>query len=224
MQVRHTTLSESKWHIPFASYFRVVKTVLLANGHFAGVTPAIFVIFVDFRGPRSKIPCFCGQDAISKFSPIFVKTRGESTGQCYGRLGQCKQEMANFSWTCRGCLETKINSWTMPSGHPQKRNTEWQLSSSFKIGAARRINCFKFCQLTNIALGKEGEWGGKGREANGWDTSLKNGICSCKSLVLKSSYLQTGIVSTNLMSCWNNLICKKSQSFRCSSTSSAQFS
>ena len=34
---------------------RVVKTVLLANGHFAGVTPAIFV---DFRGPRSKIPCF----------------------------------------------------------------------------------------------------------------------------------------------------------------------
>ena len=33
-----------------------------------------FVIFVDFRGPRSKIPCFCGQNAISDFSPIFVKT------------------------------------------------------------------------------------------------------------------------------------------------------
>ena len=54
--------------------FRVVKTVLLANGHFAGVTPAIFVIFVDFRGPRSKIPRFCGQNATSEFSPIFVKT------------------------------------------------------------------------------------------------------------------------------------------------------
>ena len=39
-----------------------------------GVTPAIFVIFVDFRGPTSKIPCFCGQNAISEFSPIFVKT------------------------------------------------------------------------------------------------------------------------------------------------------
>ena len=48
--------------------------MLLANGHFAGVTPAIFVIFVDFRGPRSKIPCFCGQNAISEFLPIFVKT------------------------------------------------------------------------------------------------------------------------------------------------------
>ena len=53
---------------------RVVKTVLSANGHFAGATPAIFVIFVDFRGPRSKIPCFCGQNAISEVSPIFVKT------------------------------------------------------------------------------------------------------------------------------------------------------
>ena len=53
---------------------RVVKTVLLANGHFAGVTPAIFVIFVDFRGPRSTTPCFGGQNAISEFSPIFVKT------------------------------------------------------------------------------------------------------------------------------------------------------
>ena len=55
-------------------FVRVVKKVLLANGHFAGVTPAIFVIFVDFRGPRSKIPCFGGQNAISEFSPIFVKT------------------------------------------------------------------------------------------------------------------------------------------------------
>ena len=54
--------------------FGVAKTVFLANGHFAGVTPAIFVIFVDFQGPRSKIPCFCGQNAISEFSPIFVKT------------------------------------------------------------------------------------------------------------------------------------------------------
>ena len=53
---------------------RVVKTVLSANRHFAGVTPAIFVIFVDFRGLRSKTPCFCGQNAISEFSPIFVKT------------------------------------------------------------------------------------------------------------------------------------------------------
>ena len=58
----------------FFSVFRVVKTVLLANGHFAGVTPAILGIFVDFRGPRSKIPCFCGQNATSEFSPIFVKT------------------------------------------------------------------------------------------------------------------------------------------------------
>ena len=32
------------------------------------------VIFVDFQGPRSKIPCFCGQNAMSEFSPISVKT------------------------------------------------------------------------------------------------------------------------------------------------------
>ena len=58
--------------IPWPSNpFRVVKTVLLANGHFAGVTPAISV---DFRGLRSKIPCFWGQNAISEFSPISVKT------------------------------------------------------------------------------------------------------------------------------------------------------
>ena len=50
------------------------KRCFWQNGHFAGVTPAIFVIFVDFRGPRSKIPCFGGQNAISVFSPIFVKT------------------------------------------------------------------------------------------------------------------------------------------------------
>ena len=37
----------------------IVETVILANGHFAWVTPAIFGIFVDFQGPRSKIPCFC---------------------------------------------------------------------------------------------------------------------------------------------------------------------
>ena len=41
-----------------APIIRVVKTVLLANGHFAGVTDATFVSFVDFQGPRSKIPCF----------------------------------------------------------------------------------------------------------------------------------------------------------------------
>ena len=41
---------------------------------FCWVTPAIFVIFVDFRGSRSKISCFCWQNAISEFSPIFVKT------------------------------------------------------------------------------------------------------------------------------------------------------
>ena len=56
---------------PRGPQIRVVKTVLLANGHFAGVTPAIFV---DFRGAGSKIPCFCGWNAISEFSPIFVKT------------------------------------------------------------------------------------------------------------------------------------------------------
>ena len=47
--------------------------VLLANGDLAGVTPAIFVIFVDFRGLRSKAPCFCGWNAIlyhSMFSPF----------------------------------------------------------------------------------------------------------------------------------------------------------
>ena len=45
-------------------YSGLSKRVLLANSHFAGVTPAIFVIFVDFWGPRNKIPCFCGQNAI----------------------------------------------------------------------------------------------------------------------------------------------------------------
>ena len=51
---------------------RVVKTVPLANGHFAGATPAVFVIFVDFRGPRSKIPC-CGQNGISEFCQFSSK-------------------------------------------------------------------------------------------------------------------------------------------------------
>ena len=42
----------------FRAFSGVFKAMLLANGHFAGVTPAIFV---DFRGLRSKIPCFfCG--------------------------------------------------------------------------------------------------------------------------------------------------------------------
>ena len=36
------------------------KKDLSANGGFAGVTPAIFVIFVSFRALRSAIPCFCG--------------------------------------------------------------------------------------------------------------------------------------------------------------------
>ena len=53
--------------------YLVVKTVLLANGHFAGVTPAILVIFVDFRGSEEQNPLFCGQNAISEFSLIFVK-------------------------------------------------------------------------------------------------------------------------------------------------------
>ena len=35
-----------------------VKTVLLANSHSAWVTPAIFVISVDFRGLRRKNPLF----------------------------------------------------------------------------------------------------------------------------------------------------------------------
>ena len=39
----------------------VAKTVFLANGGFAGVTPAIFVILVGFRGLRSKAPCFVGR-------------------------------------------------------------------------------------------------------------------------------------------------------------------
>ena len=68
------TLCESGKCIDPLKKIRVVKTVLLANGHFAGVTPAIFVIFVDFRGLRNKNPCFCGQNAISEISPIFVKT------------------------------------------------------------------------------------------------------------------------------------------------------
>ena len=47
----------------------------LANGHFAWVTPAIFVVFVDFRGLRSKTPFSVGSmNALSEFSPIFVKT------------------------------------------------------------------------------------------------------------------------------------------------------
>ena len=67
--------------------FRVVKTVLLANGHFSGVTSAIFVIFVDFRGLRSKIPCFCGENAISESSPIFVKTTcfGQGTKRLFSK-------------------------------------------------------------------------------------------------------------------------------------------
>ena len=35
-----------------------VEMVLLANGHFAGGTPAIFVIFVDFRGLEEQNPLF----------------------------------------------------------------------------------------------------------------------------------------------------------------------
>ena len=35
-------------------FFGVLKTVLVANGHFAWGTPAIFVIFVDFRSLRTR--------------------------------------------------------------------------------------------------------------------------------------------------------------------------
>ena len=62
---------------------RVVKTVLLANGHFAGVTPAIFGIFVDFRGSRSKIPCFlwveCNIRIFVKFSSKPPVSAGDKT-------------------------------------------------------------------------------------------------------------------------------------------------
>ena len=65
--------------------FRVVKTVLLANGHFAfaGVTPAIFVIFVDFRGSRSKIPCFlwaeCNIRIFADFRQNHLFSAGDKT-------------------------------------------------------------------------------------------------------------------------------------------------
>ena len=36
----------------------VVKTVFLTNGHFAQVTPAIFVTFVNFRGCEGQNPLF----------------------------------------------------------------------------------------------------------------------------------------------------------------------
>ena len=65
-----TWISDSVW----TRLIRVVKTVLLANRHFAWVTPAILVIFADFWGLRSKSPCFCGLNGLSEFSPIFVKT------------------------------------------------------------------------------------------------------------------------------------------------------
>ena len=52
-------------------FFGVVKTVLLANGHFAWLTPAIFV---DFRGLRSKVPCFCGYPVDCSIRIFAIKT------------------------------------------------------------------------------------------------------------------------------------------------------
>ena len=60
-----------------SSPFRVVKSL---NGAFGkrsfcwGDTGQFFVILVDFRGLRSKIPSFWGQNAISEISLISVKT------------------------------------------------------------------------------------------------------------------------------------------------------
>ena len=41
--------------------------VLLANGHFAWVTPAIFVIFVNIRRLRSKVHFFVGRMQFPNF-------------------------------------------------------------------------------------------------------------------------------------------------------------
>ena len=71
---KHKKKVSFNWRGLHTPKIRVVKTVLFTNGHFAGVTPAIFVIFVDFQGLRGKIPCFRGYNATSELSPIFVKT------------------------------------------------------------------------------------------------------------------------------------------------------
>ena len=57
----------------------VAKTMFLSNGGFAWVAPAIFVIFVGFRGLRNKAPCFCGLNLNRHFRhfsskpPVFVR-------------------------------------------------------------------------------------------------------------------------------------------------------
>ena len=57
--------------------------MLLANGHFAGVTPAIFVMFVDFRGSRSKVPCFlwaeCNIRIFANFRQNHLFSAGDKT-------------------------------------------------------------------------------------------------------------------------------------------------
>ena len=51
--------------------FGVVKTVFLANGGFAGATPAIFVIFLGFPGREDRNPLFWWVECKSSSSPFF---------------------------------------------------------------------------------------------------------------------------------------------------------
>ena len=95
--------------------------MLLANGHFAGVTPAIFVIFVDFRGARSKIPCFCGQNAISEFSPIFVKTT------CFRQGTKRPFSKTTVSTTLKLDMQSFCNQRLMAIMQGQSRDFKWRL-------------------------------------------------------------------------------------------------
>ena len=53
----------------------VVKTVLLANGHFVWVTPAIFVIFRRFPGSKEQNPLsLCAECKIRIFRRFSAKT------------------------------------------------------------------------------------------------------------------------------------------------------
>ena len=65
------------------TFIRIVKTVLLANGHFAGVTPFIFVIVRRFPGFKEQNPLFlwvdCNIRIFANFRQNHLFSAGDKT-------------------------------------------------------------------------------------------------------------------------------------------------
>ena len=110
---------------------RVVKTVLLANGHFARATPAIFVIFVDFRGPRSKIPFFLWAECNIKIFADFRQNHLFSAGDKTTVFQNDRFDNPDKKWlSCGSGLFTRVSI----QREERKKSLEWLFCPDVCLG------------------------------------------------------------------------------------------